>query len=103
MDLGFIFWTEEERRADEAHRKVWEAANPIEEISDKCTPPIIENLDLPPNYEVANRSYGFAIYSNFDMSRGGFPTDSKIGGYAYDEGEIASADAWEHYNNQNNK
>ena len=100
MDLGFIFWTEEERRADEAQRKAWDAANPAEEISERCTPPMIEGLDLPPGYEIAARSYGFAVYSDFNMQRGGFPTNSKIGGYSLDEGEIASDYAWEHYENQ---
>ena len=104
LDGSFISVDEQietRQREERERREAWTAANPIEEYCEKFpAPPVIENLDLPPGYEVVARGYGFAVYSSFDFERGGYPTDAKIGGYSLEEGEIASADAWDHYNNQ---
>ena len=104
LDGSFISVDEQietAQKEEQQRREAWTAANPIEAYAEKFpAPPEIEGLDLPPGYEIAARGYGFAVYSSFDSERGGYPTDAKIGGYSLDQGEIASADAWDRYNNQ---
>ena len=101
MDLSFIMDSEDEKLRREAQREAWDKANPINKYCERYSQPeIVGDIDLPPGYQIVSRSYGFAVYATFDTERGGFPTDSKVGGYSLDEAEIANEDAWNHYHNR---